>query len=443
MTVQSRSIDGARIIAAGSDESPHRYLELVHATPEPTWRLMLLMDYAPDYDYGQVSQGFYVDYAVTEVEFRRALFLSDEMRVVQLVITPEAASEGAFEIASRAGDTPHGAWTVHVVGRVERARDLRPASDLDQVRDVFERCSEFVTEDEFHRALDAQGMHFGPHFRGLESLWRRDGEALGEVVVPRALAADLDGYRFHPALLDACARTLIGTTPEVRAFMPISIERVHVHDAAEGSLWSHAIRTAEDRGGLCGDIRVFSEAGKLVAEIFGARLRYLDEIEASSAGDAIERWRYEIAWRRAPALAGAQRRGGAWVVLADRGGTGARLAETLRRTTERCVVIEPGSALAQLDGDSWYAAPGDVHAALAHVLAEGQCRGVIHLWSLDAPDNDRATDPAARDLGLGSMFAALSAIPSQDPPARLFVVTRGAVDAHPGSGVSLRVNVDE
>jgi hypothetical protein len=54
---------------------------------------------------------------------------------------------------------------------------------------------------------------------------------------------------------------------------------------------------------------------------------------------------------------------------------------------------------------------------------------VIHLWSLDAPDNDRATDPAARDLGLGSMFAALSAIASQGAPARLFIITRGAVDA--------------
>src|SRR4029078_13358140 len=120
--------------------------------------------------------------------------------------------------------------------------------------------------------------------------------------------------------------------PAVRAFMPISIDRVHVHAPAEGRLWSHAIRVAEDRSGLRGDIRVFSDAGELVAEILGARLRYLDEIEASGTGDAIERWRYEVAWRRARAGAGTERPSGAWVVLADRGGTGARLAEALRRT---------------------------------------------------------------------------------------------------------------
>jgi len=369
------------------------------------------------------------DYAVTGVELRRALFLSDEKHVVQLVITPETASGGAFEIASRAGDDPQGAWTVHVAGRVERVLVPRPAADLDHVLEIRARCSEIVTDDELHHALDAQGMHFGPCFRGLERLWRGDGEALGEIGVPRALAPDLEGYRFHPALLDACARVLLATTPAVRAFMPISLERVHVHAPAEGRLWSHAVRVAEDRGGLHGDIRVFSEAGELVAEILGARLRYLDEIAASGTGDVIDHWRYEIAWRRAPALAGAEWRGGAWLVLADRGGTGARLAEALRRTTERCVVIEAGPALAQLDADRWRASPGDVRAVLSHLLDEGRWRGVIHLWSLDAPDNDRATDPAACELGLGSMFASLSAIASQVPSVRLFVVTRGAVDA--------------
>ena len=94
------------------------------------------------------------------------------------------------------------------------------------------------------------------------------------------------------------------------------------------------------------------------------------------------------------------------------------------------MVIEAGPALARLDVDRWCAPPGDVRAALADLLGEGRWRGVIHLWSLDAPDNDRATDPAARDLGLGSMFAALAALASPDASARLFVVTRGAVDAH-------------
>jgi two-component system, NtrC family, C4-dicarboxylate transport sensor histidine kinase DctB len=45
--VESPAVDGARIVAAAFERSRRRYLELVHATPEPTWRLMLLTDYAP------------------------------------------------------------------------------------------------------------------------------------------------------------------------------------------------------------------------------------------------------------------------------------------------------------------------------------------------------------------------------------------------------------
>jgi hypothetical protein len=48
IAVESPPSDGPRIVAVGQPEgSRRRYLELVHATPEPTWRLMLLMDYAP------------------------------------------------------------------------------------------------------------------------------------------------------------------------------------------------------------------------------------------------------------------------------------------------------------------------------------------------------------------------------------------------------------
>ena len=45
--VESPAVVGARIVAAAFEGSLRRYLELVHATPEPTWRLMLLTDYAP------------------------------------------------------------------------------------------------------------------------------------------------------------------------------------------------------------------------------------------------------------------------------------------------------------------------------------------------------------------------------------------------------------
>jgi len=47
LSVEASTIDDARIVTIGDAGSRQRYLELGHATPEPTWRLILLSDYSP------------------------------------------------------------------------------------------------------------------------------------------------------------------------------------------------------------------------------------------------------------------------------------------------------------------------------------------------------------------------------------------------------------
>jgi len=45
--VASPATGGARVLAVGDERAQVRYLELVHPTPEPTWKLILLSDFAP------------------------------------------------------------------------------------------------------------------------------------------------------------------------------------------------------------------------------------------------------------------------------------------------------------------------------------------------------------------------------------------------------------
>src|SRR5207237_6064827 len=44
IAMESPAVNGARTIKATADGSLRRYLELSHPTPEPRWRLMLLLD---------------------------------------------------------------------------------------------------------------------------------------------------------------------------------------------------------------------------------------------------------------------------------------------------------------------------------------------------------------------------------------------------------------
>ena len=47
LAVEKPAIDGAHIVAIADGGQRRRYLELVHPTPEPSWRLILLTDYSP------------------------------------------------------------------------------------------------------------------------------------------------------------------------------------------------------------------------------------------------------------------------------------------------------------------------------------------------------------------------------------------------------------
>jgi acyl transferase domain-containing protein/acyl carrier protein len=110
---------------------------------------------------------------------------------------------------------------------------------------------------------------------------------------------------------------------------------------------------------------------------------------------------------------------GSWLLLADRGGVGVALASLLRERGETCVTVfadEAGSPqLDRIFRDEWKSngAPR---------------RGVVHLWSLDAPaaeETTLASLDAAHALGCVSALHLVRALVASGGP-RLWLVTRGA-----------------
>ncbi|WP_437568146.1 SDR family NAD(P)-dependent oxidoreductase [Sorangium sp. So ce542] len=148
---------------------------------------------------------------------------------------------------------------------------------------------------------------------------------------------------------------------------------------------------------------------------------------------------YAVAWeRRAPVPAhgdGRRPRRGAWLVLADRTGTGAELAELLRERGDACVVAVAGEVTARHGAGLYELDPRDPMAfrfLLEDAFGGGPaCRGVVHLWSLDAQAADGVTlETLERDQRLGTLSAtflaqALVRRAWRDAP-RLWLVTRGA-----------------
>lgn len=138
-----------------------------------------------------------------------------------------------------------------------------------------------------------------------------------------------------------------------------------------------------------------------------------------SSTNALENWLYCTQWRpQQPAVREnlPQRVAGHWVILADRGKVGQDLATALRARGADVDVIGVGT---------WAQAHGEALPTLP------SCRGVIHLWSLDAaPPEETTVQSLHRDQrrhceSVVRVVQSLAAARPAHPP-RLWIVTRGA-----------------
>ncbi|HET7695303.1 MAG TPA: SDR family NAD(P)-dependent oxidoreductase [Vicinamibacterales bacterium] len=130
-----------------------------------------------------------------------------------------------------------------------------------------------------------------------------------------------------------------------------------------------------------------------------------------------------------------------WLILADAGGTGDRLAAVIAARGGRCAIVRAGAAFARHGADAFTANPlrrDDIDRVLAAV-SPAPPGGIVHLWGLDeslaAADTAEQIDLAAQ-RACGSVLHlvhSLAASPSGSAP--LTVVTRGAQAVAPaGAG---------
>ena len=194
------------------------------------------------------------------------------------------------------------------------------------------------------RALPRAGLEYGPAFRGIEAVWSGDGEAVGNLSLPAA-AGDATGYRLHPALLDAGFQVLGAAYGRHDSgddvYMPTHLKRLTVRGAVGRRAWAHAVVQAAPgkAASLSGAIRLFDEAGRLVADVEGLELRRVTRaaLERVQPKPYLE-WLYEVTWEE-KALAGAAPLAGERVVVLrgqdDLGGQLASYCEHRGRSSQK------------------------------------------------------------------------------------------------------------
>jgi phthiocerol/phenolphthiocerol synthesis type-I polyketide synthase D len=290
--------------------------------------------------------------------------------------------------------------------------------------EVRDRCLEQISGAELYDRLARSGAQFGPQFRGIERIWRRDGEALAEVRDLRDAGESVTGG-MYPPFLDACLQVFAAALPRQleggdgdAVYLPVGLGSFTQVKAAPRHVFSHAVLRSDPRGTaeqLEGDIEIVDAAGQRVCEVRGFRVQRT-ALDTSIVEDPVARLFYGVTWRAKSLQAGDASQSGTWIVLVDDQGTGEALAAILEAEGDRCIRIGRDA-----DALSW---------ALDGRGPNSPLKGVVHLWSLDAASGDAADATAlarAQHEGVDTILRIVQLLAATEAPsARLWVATRGA-----------------
>lgn len=237
---------------------------------------------------------------IEELRFERALFIdrSGESPRIQFTFYPEDAS---FAIQSTTGTST--SWMVHATGYLQKLTQPAPQVSLapQALRETFETD---VSPRDLYAIIAAFDLRYGPSFQGMERVWRRDGEALARVLLPRHLRSEADAYCLHPALLDACFQPLVAAFPlelgkkNRNLFLPVQFGRVRFYQSPKKqSVWSHLQLTRVTERIVDGHFRLYDDEGKILAALEEFRCQAVEEVRLE---DAMERWLYQVQWYHKP-----------------------------------------------------------------------------------------------------------------------------------------------
>ena len=213
------------------------------------------------------------DVEIEDLAILRPLVLpQDRAPVLQFSLVGE---DGSFRIASRAGGD-EGTWSTNAIGRV----GVVPSSQepkSESIEALREKIARVVDTDDIYEMAAGAGLEYGPKFRGVESLWTADNEALGIVAAPESIQDKLGRYHIHPALLDACFQTMLGpladesTDGKLSAYLPVHIGRLRFHGDPALVRYCHSrIRRRGAKSVVC-DLDLLDEDGRVLVEISGFR----------------------------------------------------------------------------------------------------------------------------------------------------------------------------
>lgn len=337
-------------------------------------------------------------YQLKDVMFPAAMVLKPtQQRTLQLLLTPDSQTTDQQKhtlqlISLDENDIDQESPQTHLVGQLNWNSSL-PDSANTLIR-LQSHCHTPIDLARFYETAHEQHIAFGHSFRWLQALWQRDNETLARLVLPDSLA-DLSGYSFHPALMDACFQTAAAcllSREETDTWLPFLIRDIRVHQSASGTeWWCHATEKADHQW----DIQLFNDNGELLLELIGYQEAKVPS-ESLLGRHVWEDYLYNIVWKQQSLLAQPTAQPAQYLIFADQQITPA-LQSYLTAQNATITLVSKGDAFAQLSEYQYQINPQTSQDYEQLLATQTGVFGVLYLWALDDA-SDHFADGEALDL---------------------------------------------
>ncbi|MGW1998421.1 SDR family NAD(P)-dependent oxidoreductase, partial [Embleya sp. NPDC001921] len=360
---------------------------------------------------------------IEELTIEAPLVLTDDDAVrIQLVVgAPDEAGRSTLSIHSgrqRPGGPTDG-WTRHAQGVLARggAPDAEAFGRIGEPGQWPPVGAEPVSIDDCYDRLAAQGLGYGPVFRGLRAMWRHGDELFAEVALPADVSTE--GFGLHPALLDAALHPigLAGDGADA-VRLPFSWTGVALYATGATTLRVRIAPVAGD--GFA--VTLADDSGRPVGSVASLVTRPVAADALRAARGGRDGALYRIDWEPAPAARTASAAPATWAVIGDvRHDVASTVAAALPTGTARAGTVHADLAALGAALDAGAPVPDAVLVALSPTPSE-------------VPDRDLPV--AARDaLGQASEIVRVWLADTRFGTTRLVLLTEHAV--------STRDTVDE
>ncbi|WP_159050581.1 type I polyketide synthase, partial [Streptomyces cellostaticus] len=331
------------------------------------------------------------------------------VQVQVVVAAADADGRRGVEVFSRP-DQPGGqqAWVQHASALIAPAGTAKQAEEDFAVWPPRDATAVDIADVYAVQLADV----YGPSFHGLQAVWRRGEDVFAEVALPEAVAQEAASFGLHPALLDAALHAGLladadgeGELGEVR--MPFAWTGVELHASGASVLRARLRRDAQ--GSLT--LTAADTTGAPVVSVASLVSRPVSVSQLQPTHRGVSDALFSVDWVPVPEAAVSA---GDWALI---GTDSFALADGL--DTARV----PVRSFADLAGVAAATEAGEVAPQVVLVCADTDSSG-------DAAQAARCAAGAV--LGLVQEWLAEQRLES----AQLVVVTRGAVAAVPGEGVT-------